>query len=101
MRILIIARFATEKFNAAVRDRTAGSKVKKILDDVKPETVYFTELNGRRAVLMAVELDEPSKIPALAEPWFLMFDAEIELHVAMTPDDLQSAGLERLGEQWA
>ena len=44
---------------------------------------------------------DPSKIPALAEPWFLTFNADVELRVAMTPEDLARAGLEALGKKWA
>jgi hypothetical protein len=33
-----------------------------------------------------------SQIPAFCEPWFLAFNAQIELHPPMTPDDLAKAG---------
>lgn len=46
MRMLLIIRLPNETFNAAVRDGTAGLKTKAILDEVKPEAVYFTETNG-------------------------------------------------------
>jgi IstB-like ATP binding protein len=42
----------------------------------------------------------PSKIPALAEPWFLTFQADVEFRVVMSPDDLKRAGLDELGKQW-
>jgi hypothetical protein len=35
---------------------------------------------------------DPSRIPALAEPCFLAFNASLELHPAMTADDLAKAG---------
>jgi hypothetical protein len=31
----------------------------------------------------------------------LSFEAEVELRVVMTPDDLKKAGLEELGKKWA
>jgi hypothetical protein len=101
MRMLLIIRLPTETFNAAVRDGTAGSKTKAILDETRPEAVYFTETNGERTVIMIVELEKPSRVPALAEPWFLTFNADVEFHVVMGPDELQEGGLEKLGEKWA
>jgi hypothetical protein len=37
--------------------------------------------------------------PAFAEPWFLYFNADVEIRVAMTPEDLQKAGLEKLEQK--
>jgi hypothetical protein len=101
MRMLVIVRLGTETVNAAVRDGTAGSKMNAILDEVKPEAVYFTEINGQRTVMMIVDLPKASGIPALAEPWFLTFNAVVELHPVMSPQDLQEAGLDTLGKKWA
>jgi hypothetical protein len=46
-------------------------------------------------------MPDPSKIPALAEPWFLTFNADVQFRVAMTPEDLKMAGLEELGKNWS
>ena len=43
---------------------------------------------------------DPSAVPALAEPWFLTFNAEVEFQVAMTPEDLVRANLPALGKTW-
>jgi hypothetical protein len=99
--MLLIIRLPNDTFNAAVRDGTAGTKTKAILDEVKPEEVYFTETNGERTVVMIVELEKASRIPALAEPWFLTFDAKVEFHVVMGQEELQESGLDKLGEKWA
>ena len=101
MRILLDVRIPHETFNAAVRDGSAAEKLKQILEATKPEAVYFTERDGQRGAIMIVNLDEPSKIPAFAEPWFLTFNADVKFRVAMTPDDLARAGLDALGKKWA
>ena len=72
-----------------------------ILEASKPEAVYFTEQNGQRTVMLIVDLPDPSKVPALAEPWFLGFEADVEFHIVMTPDDLKKAGLDELGKKWS
>ena len=100
MRILMNIRIPHEPFNTAVRQGTAGATLQRILEDAKPEAVYFTEQNGARGAVMVVEMNDSSAIPALAEPWFLSFNADCEFRVAMTPSDLEKAGLDQLGEKW-
>ena len=100
MRMLLDVKIPHEAFNAAVRDGSAGEKLKRILEATKPEAVYFTERDGQRGAIMIVNLDDPSKIPALVEPWFLTFNADVEIRVAMTPEDLARAGLDALGKKW-
>jgi hypothetical protein len=34
---------------------------------------------------------DSSQIPAFAEPWFLAFNAKVELHPAMTMEDLKNS----------
>jgi len=51
--------------------------------------------------MLIVDLPDSSKIPALAEPWFLTFEADVEFRVVMSPDDLKRAGLDELGKQWS
>jgi len=101
MKMLMNVTFPTPTFNDALRSGSAGSKLARILEEIKPEAVYFTEHQGERGAVVIVELPDPSKIPALAEPWFLSFDAEVEFRIAMTPEDLKNAGLEELGKKWA
>ena len=41
MRMMLFVTFPTEKFNAAMRDGSLGGKLKRILETVKPEAIYF------------------------------------------------------------
>ncbi len=90
-----------EPFNTYVKDGSVGAKMQKIIADAKPEAVYFTAVDGHRGGIIVVDMEDPSKIPSLAEPWFLTFNAQVEFHPAMTPEDLGRAGLEALGKKWA
>lgn len=101
MRMLFQVKLPVEPFNAAVRDGSIGKKVKSILEDLKPEAVYFTEYGGCRGAILIVNVDDPSKVPAIAEPWFLQFSAECHFQIVMAPEDLGRAGLEALGKKWA
>ena len=75
--------------------------MKQILDDIKPEAVYFTEYNGHRGLIMIADVAGPSAVPAIAEPWFLLFNADVEFHIVMSPDELEKGGLDRLAKKWA
>lgn len=100
MRMLVHVQFPLEPFNSAVRDGSAGTKIQRILSSIKPEAVYFSEHHGKRGATLVVTVKEASEIPALAEPWFLTFNAEVEFRIAMTPEDLGRAGLDTIGKQW-
>ena len=101
MRMLMHVKMPHEPFNAAVRDGSVGKKIKRILEETKPEAAYFTEFGGRRGAILIVDVADPSKIPALAEPWFLTFNADVEAHIVMTADDLAQAGLDAIGKKWS
>jgi hypothetical protein len=101
MRMLMHVQFPPEPFNAAVRDGSVGPKMQRILEAIQPEAAYFSEHNGRRGGTFVVNVNSPSDVPALAEPFFLTFNAEVEFRIAMTPEDLSRANLDALGKKWA
>lgn len=100
MHMLLSVEFPHEPFNTAVRNGTVGAIIGRILEESKPEAVYFTEQDGRRGALLVVDVERPAQVPALAEPWFLHFNADCKFRIAMTPEDLQQSGLEALGKKW-
>ena len=100
MRMLMNVKIPHQTFNAAVKDGSAGVKLAKILEAIKPEAAYFTEQDGQRGAVLIVDLPDASKVPALAEPWFLTFQADVEFRIVMTPDDLKRSGIDGMGKQW-
>lgn len=101
MKMLLQVKFPHEPFNAAVKDGSVGKKIQSILEETKPEAAYFTEMDGTRGAILVVNLEDPSKVPSLAEPWFLQFNADCQFRIVMTPDVLAKAGLEEIGKKWA
>ncbi|MBF8260099.1 MAG: hypothetical protein HW377_2473 [Actinobacteria bacterium] len=100
MRLLMNVTMPHEPFNTAVRDGSVGETLERILKETAPEAVYFTERNGHRGAILILDLADPSKIPAAAEPWFLAFNADVEFRIVMTPEDLKKAGLGDVGKKW-
>jgi len=101
MRMLMNIKIPHQSFNAAVKDGSVGAKLSRILEAIKPEAAYFTEQDGQRGAVLIVDLPDASKIPVLAEPWFLTFQADVEFRIAMTPDDLKRSGIDGMGKQWS
>ena len=99
--MLMQVKIPHEEFNKAVKDGSIGRTIKGILDETKPEAVYFTEYDGKRGAIMIVDIADPSKVPGLAEPWFLSFNADVQFHIVMSPEDLGRGGLDSLGKKWA
>ncbi|MGC2170666.1 MAG: hypothetical protein WA555_16885 [Candidatus Sulfotelmatobacter sp.] len=97
MRCLLKVSIPVETGNAAISDGSLPKTIDSILADLKPEAAYFADDNGKRTGFIFFDLKDSSQIPAVAEPWFLAFDAHIEFHPAMNLDDLKKAtpGIEK------
>ena len=92
MRMLLRVSIPAEAGNAAVKAGTLGSTVEKLLADLKPEAAYFfPDDNGQRSASIVFDMKDPSEIPAVAEPWFLAFNAKVSIRPVMNPQDLAKA----------
>ncbi len=92
MRFLCKARLDVEAANDLTREGKLGSTIQSILEDIQPEAVYFVAEAGQRTAIFVIDMEDESQIPAIAEPWFLAFDADFEALPAMVPEDLEKAG---------
>ena len=81
-----------EAANAAMRNGSLPKTIQSILADLKPEAAYFCDWDGMRTGFLVFDMTDVSQIPAVAEPWFLAFNASVEIHPAMSPADLDKAG---------
>ena len=68
-----------------------GAIAQSILAEQKPEAAYFTTDNGQRTAFLFIDMQDASQIPAIAEPWFLAFNAGIEIRPVMVAADLAKA----------
>jgi len=100
MRYMVRIEIPNDKFNECVRDGSAGQKIGNILEETKPEHIWFTEMNGHRGAMAIYNMDKESQVPSIAEPWFMTFNANCHFQVAMAPADLKNAGLDDLGKKW-
>ena len=91
MRCLLKVSIPTDVGNDRIADGSLPRTIESILNDIKPEAAYFTEEQGLRTGFIVCNLQKESDIPAIAEPWFLAFNARVEFHPAMTLADLKKA----------
>ena len=96
MRMLLKAQLDVDKSNQALSEGRMQEALQSVLDDLKPEAAYFTSLDGKRTVLIVFDMDDPSDLPRVVEPFFQTASAAVEVMPVMTADDLQ-AGLQRIG----
>jgi hypothetical protein len=103
MRMMMKVTLPVDTGNSAVRKGSLGTTIQKILADLKPEAVYFAEDNGTRTGYIFFHMNDSSELPAVAEPWFLAFNASITVRPAMTVEDLGKAtpAFERAAKTWA
>lgn len=100
MRMIVNVEIPNEPFNNLLRKGAAGKTIQKVLEAVKPEAVFFTEQNGLRGALLIVDVKDASSIPGIAEPFFVSFNASCKFRIAMTPEDLGRAGLDKFASGW-
>jgi len=92
MRVFLKASMTVETGNQAIRSGKLPETIQAILDEQKPEAAYFIADNGKRTALLFLDIQDVSQLPALAEPWFLAFNATVEVTPAMNIADLAKAG---------
>ena len=91
MRFLLHVNIPVVKGNKVARTAKMWETIKVILDDLNPEAAYFTAARGQRSAYLIVDMQDESQIPAIAEPWFLAFNASVEITPVMLPEDLMHA----------
>jgi len=93
MRMLMHISIPVDAGNKAARSGGFGEPFKKILDAMKPEAAYFTTTaSGERGGFVIFDLKDTSQIPAIAEPFFLAYNARVKLSPVMNAQDLANAG---------
>lgn len=92
-----------EEGNRAAASGTLGATINKIVEEMKPEAAYFMENEGERTGYIVFDMKDSSQLPAIAEPWFLAFNAKLTVRPCMNTQDLAKAtgSIERAVKSYA
>lgn len=96
MRTLLKATLEVTTTNKAITDGSMAKLIQTTMEKIKPESAYFTTIDGCRTCLMVFDMKDPSEMPVIAEPFFMQLNAKVEFSPVMNPEDLKK-GLEALG----
>jgi len=88
MRTMLRVSMDVEAANQALIDGRMQQTLDSVMDLIKPESSYFTAMNGKRTAYIIFDLKDVSMIPQIAEPLFQTLRAELEFSPAMNRDDL-------------
>ncbi len=99
MRTMLSIEMPTEIGNEVIRTGRLEKVIAETVERLHPEAVYFaTGEHGERGGFMVFDLQDPSQIPAIAEPLFQECHARIRFTTVMNADEL-ATGLSRLQHQ--
>lgn len=104
MRMMMQVTIPVEAGNEAARNGMLGKTMGKILSDMKPEAAYFTATDsGERGGFIVFDMKDSSEIPGITEPFFLAFNAKIQMWPVMSAQDLANGmpGLERAVKEFS
>ncbi len=78
--------------NEAIRSGKLGKVMGDFAAKFKPEAMYFTTDNGVRTAYIVFDMKDVTDMPAIAEPFFMDLNADIDYLPVMNKDEL-TAGL--------
>jgi hypothetical protein len=97
MRMLLKATMDTERANAAIQDGTMGQAVQEAMQQLNPEAAYFYPEDGKRTAIFIFDMEDPSQLPPLTEPFFQAAAANVRVAPVMNANDLRT-GLQQVSE---
>ena len=68
MRFMLTFRIPMETGNKMIKDGSLPETIQTILEDLKPEAAYFSDIEGARGGYLVINMDDASQMPALRTP---------------------------------
>ena len=91
MKFLLKVSIPNVEGNLAAKSGTLITTIAKILEDLKPESAYFSDENGMRTGYLFVNMNDSSEIPKIAEPWFQASNSGIDILPSIGFEDLKKS----------
>ena len=93
MKFLVETRIPTDVGNQKLKDGSLMKEMQAYLDEIKPEAIYFALAHGKRTVYMVINIPSADKMPEIAEPLWLDWQAEVFVTPVMDAKEFEKAGI--------
>ncbi len=90
-----------EKARMVLKKGTIGKVLNGLMGELKPEAAYFSLNEGKRHIIMVVNVNNAGDFVRYAEPFFLQFNADVKYDIVITPEEIKNSGLEEIGKKYA
>ncbi|MDH6230455.1 hypothetical protein M2281_001027 [Mesorhizobium soli] len=90
MRMLLKISIPVAEGNRTIRDGTLPTIMEMALAQLHPEAAYFTLEDGNRTAFIFFDLKDVTVMPTIAEPFFMGFNAKIDLTPVMNVEDMRT-----------
>jgi hypothetical protein len=95
MRMMMKVQIDTEAGSQAVADGSLPQLMQEMMERLQPESAFFGPEDGVRTAFIVFDLQDPSELPSIAEPFFSKLKATVRMFPVMNREDLQK-GLQQL-----
>lgn len=94
MRTMLVIHMDTQKSSQMIENNEMARFMRSTLERLRPEAAYFGPHGGVRTASVVIDLEDPSQLPGISEPFFARLGARGEMFPVMTAEDVRT-GLER------
>ena len=95
MRMMMKVQMDTQAASQAVADGSLPQLMQDMMGRLQPESAYFGPEDGVRTAFIVFDLQDPSQLPSLTEPFFSKLKATVRMFPVMDREHLQK-GLQQI-----
>jgi hypothetical protein len=95
VRMMMKVQMDTQAASQAVADGSLPQLMQDMMGRLQPESAYFGPEDGVRTAFIVFDLQDPSQVPSLTEPFFSKLKATVRMFPVMDREDLQK-GLQQI-----
>jgi hypothetical protein len=95
MRMMMKVQMDTEATSKLLADGAMPQLMQETMERLQPEATYFGPDGGVRTAFIVFDMQDPSQLPSISEPFFNKLKANIQFFPVMDREDLQK-GLQQL-----
>jgi hypothetical protein len=95
MRMMMKVQMDTEAASKLLAEGAMPQMMQEMMERLQPEATYFGPDGGVRTAFIVFDMQDPSQLPSISEPFFNRLKANVQFFPVMDREDLQK-GLQQL-----